>query len=643
MKEITTSEQAERAGSIDWASGPAVGALIGLVEFAFHAIRGAPLLSAALLPGVTLLYVLYWTAAGFVVAAALAVLRRVGTGFPRDRRTGPAILLAAAVAFGVLGALLAHVFVDIRRPWTTLLNLAVLAAIPPLAVLFRRFLPVGLFRRPARLPLFAAAVVLLTLPLRWMPEERSSGAPRPAEGGRAPNILLFVFDTLRFDHVGSYGYDRETTPRLDRIAAEGAVFERAYAPSSWTLPSTASILTSRYPSGHGVTHRAAALPGTVTTLPALLRGKGYRTGLFSGNPFIEPSFGFGNGFDIAVAPSKPLYLKIFYLPYYLKRTAGRLPGCADTDRWVTRYESFWRPGITEEIVPADLLASRLLRWIDDGGDHPFFAHVQFMEPHDPYVGEGRFGPVGISLAPHVGIAPVHPFDTAPRPGGDGVAVMVGRYDDDIHRADRALGAVMDGLEKRGLGEDTWIVVTSDHGEEFWDHDGWGHGNSLFEELVRVPLLFRGRGIAPGRSTAMARLVDLAPTLAAAAGAESPPEFVGVSLLPVLLGLESDTGVRESFAEVARGHGRTLRSILLEDGSKFVEARVGDRRSRMLFDLFADGEERANLLDADSPAADPWLRLLNDAAERAARGGVEAERATVDAVTEERLRALGYVD
>lgn len=628
----------------DLAAGPVVGIAIGLIEYMVHTVRGVPLLLPSLLPGMLLLYLLFWSIAGIGVTLLFLLLRQVFKGAWRDPRNGPALLAAAAIAFTVYSAACAHFFVDIRRPWTILLGTGTILLILALTPLIRSVIPARAVRRPGRLLAGAFLILLLAFPLRFLPERGTKGeAAVSGKETRGPNILLVVFDTLRFDHTGVHGYHLSTTPNIDRIASEGVLFERAYAPSSWTLPSTASILTSRYPSGHGVINRASALPPEAYTLPALLREGGYRTGLFSGNPFVEPNFGFGNGFTYLLTPSTPLYMKIFYLPYYLKKTLGRWRISEDTDRLVTAYETLWRPHLDKEWIEADLLVDGLLRWISDGKDGPFFAHVQIMEPHDPYVGEGKFGARGVTEAPHVGIAPVHPFDTVTEPSAEAKAEMIGRYDDDIWKGDLALGTLVDSLEARGILEDCWVVITSDHGEEFWDHNGWGHGNSLFEELIRVPLIFRGKGIVPCVVPSMARLIDIAPTVTEAAGMEIPDRFSGRSLLPVLFGLEMDTGIYENFAELNRATGRSVISLMRADGTKVIYARSGPDESLMYFDLSTDAGEKRDLLEEDDTLADALLRELLSAAEDAAEGLGDAAKATIDPVTERRLRALGYVD
>ncbi len=362
---IPMNEGSARLGR-DVSVGPLVGTVLALTEYIAHMVRGTPLLLPSLLPGMLILYILYWLITGLVTAVILAALRATPLRGALPERTQAALLAAAAVALTGHAVLVTHFLIDLRRPWTILLFGAALFATVPLFLLFRKVIPPSHRARPALFTLLPVLIIAVSLPLQLVPERRG-GDPSPRSGttSAGPNIFLFVFDTLRFDHTGTYGYCRATTPAIDSLARTSVVFDRAYASSSWTLPSTASLLTSRYPSNHGVQERADALSERVETLPEILRHAGYHTGLFSGNPFVEPNFGFGKGFDTIHATTRPMYLRLFYLPLYLQRTYARLGFFSgDSDRWVVRYESFWRPALKKEWIEGDELERELFRWID---------------------------------------------------------------------------------------------------------------------------------------------------------------------------------------------------------------------------------------------------------------------------------------
>ncbi|NNE10108.1 MAG: sulfatase [Gemmatimonadetes bacterium] len=626
-------------------AGCFAGVITALAECAFHLLRQAPTLLPSLLPPTLALYIFYWGIVGLLVAIVWRAVRSAGIG--KSAGPGFARVLTAgfAIAFTLHTAFTSHVIGALPRPWSTLLFAGVLALALLFAVVIQR---VRSGRALGARLMFGTVLTLflLSLPLAWIPERGAAGDGRAEEsavtGASGPNVLLVVFDTMRYDHIGSAGYARPTTPVIDSLAAGGAVFERAYAPSSWTLPSTASILTSRYPSGHGVTSPASALSHEITTLPAILRDAGYRTGLFSGNPLVEPNFGFGNGFGHVFTPSKPLMLGLFYLPRYWKRTFGRIPGMPPHDELTVRYESIWRPHVKEEWIRGGRLGAELLDWVDADGAAPFFAHVQIMEPHDPYEGTGRFGPAGVSEKPYSVGAGMHPFDVRRRVPDAEQRIMVDRYDDDVLEADRVLGEIVRGLEARGLGEETWIIVTSDHGEEFWDHDGWGHARTLFDEVIRVPLMIHGRGAVARKIPALARLIDIGPTVLAIAGRDVPPGFVGTNLLPVILGNADSTGIREAYAELWKNPARMADALVTDGGRKIIRARDGSSEEIFLFDLYADESEKVNRARGHADEVASLLERLDRIASEAGADGIRSD-ADLDEETRRRLKSLGYIE
>ncbi|HUP22330.1 MAG TPA: sulfatase [Thermoanaerobaculia bacterium] len=293
------------------------------------------------------------------------------------------------------------------------------------------------------------------------------GGPRPAR----PDVVLVVIDTLRADHVGAYGYARDTTPRLDALfAARGTLFERAYAQAPWTLPSAASYLTGRHP-GELQRSRAAGvvIPDDVPTLAERLRAGGYRTAAFVANPTLFPAAGFDRGFDT------------WWLP-------------------PARVESLARP--------AGDVVERAAPWLEAhaGAEEPFFLYLHFIDPHDPYSSPDTSGERSPFLPDYGGRLTghdVHALYLGHQALAEGEAEaaadraqITALYDSEIAWVDRALGELVDQLPPEVVRETLWIV-TSDHGEELHERGGWKHGHTLYDEQVRVPLLvrwgWRGRG------------------------------------------------------------------------------------------------------------------------------------------------------
>ncbi|HEV2845196.1 MAG TPA: sulfatase, partial [Thermoanaerobaculia bacterium] len=327
----------------------------------------------------------------------------------------------------------------------------------------------------------------------------------PVERER-PNVLFILVDTLRYDHLTPYGYKRATSPEIARVlAGKGAVVEEAYSQAPWTLPSVVSYMTSRYP-GELLSDDPAAygIPEGVPTLAAAMKALGYQTGGFVANKVIHTGNGFARGFDT------------FYSP----------------------------PSETDAVDQPDAAAlnSRALPWLEAHRNDPFFLYVHYLDPHDPYdnpdVVEGRSpfypGYKGRISGRHVqGVyAGVIPLDNPV----DDTEHLKALYDSEIRYVDRFIGRLIDSIPPHVL-ENTLIVLTADHGEEFREHGGWKHGFTLYEDQIHVPLLARwdGRIPAGSRLKGTVRLLDLLPTLVQAAGGKADASWEGIDLLPALAG------------------------------------------------------------------------------------------------------------
>jgi arylsulfatase A-like enzyme len=319
----------------------------------------------------------------------------------------------------------------------------------------------------------ALATVLLVMGVQgwsWYQEvraERSTGAEN------VPNVLVIVVDTLRADHLSGYGYSRQTSPNLDHVAQMGVLFEEAFAPASWTLPSHASLLTGRYPSEHHA--EKGPLDGRYPTISEVFRNRGYRTGAFSANSFFFcRRMGLGRGFAHFDDYSGSL------LQAAVRTCYGR-----DLEALLNRL------GL--KIFPvrrtAPEVTGSFLRWVDSKPHKPFFAVLNYFDVHDPYFPpqpyRTRFSklknPGGIideSLASHTLPA------TAEELQGE-----IDAYDGAIAYTDDQIGRLFAELKKRNLADNTLIVITADHGESFGGHGLFIHGTSLYRGQIRVPMVF----------------------------------------------------------------------------------------------------------------------------------------------------------
>lgn len=430
------------------------------------------------------------------------------------------------------------------------------------------------------------------------PETRVAWAPvtlaaPAATEPRRPNVVFILLDTVRYDHLRAYGYERDTAPQLDRhLVAHGLVAENAYSQAPWTLPSSVSYLTSRYPGELlGKDPAAYGIPAQVPSLPEIFQRLGYRTAGFIGNPTLREENGFGRGFDTFHTPT----------------------------------------GIESLYLNAGDLYRRIAPWVAAHQHEPFFLYAHFIDPHDPYAspdlvdGKSPYfdDPGGISGEWIHGVyAGVLALDDPERDRQHLMAL----YDTEIRFADQFLGHLVESLAPE-VRADTMFVFASDHGEEFFDHGGWKHGQSLYEEQIHVPLVFRWDGRIPAgrRLDATVRLLDLAPTLVAAAGGEAPADWQGVNLLPALTG-EAPAPRLAAFSQHL-AHG-PLRAAAVLDGKKMIrfnareafqpadslqkhlyEVDLARFAPVELYDLTKDGKERSNLVTTAPELATPLTPVL----------------------------------
>jgi arylsulfatase A-like enzyme len=394
------------------------------------------------------------------------------------------------------------------------------------------------------------------------------------------NLVIIGLDTVRRDHLGCYGYERNTSPNLDALAARSTLFEEVVSQSPWTLPSFVTVFTSLYPSQHTAGLRIlrggsdsetrfqmSRMSPTVHPLASMLHENGYSTGAIINAPCLAPESGTSQGFE-----------------YY--STAREFDG-----------------------RPASVTTRDALTWIDQNKDKPFFIFVHYFDPHltfsppapyDTLFDPGYRGIIGNSFD-------LNMFPRARETGFEVMKVLSkadwnhieALYDGEIAFADHAIGDLLKGLEERGLKDNTLIVAVGDHGEEFYEHGGFEHGHTLFDELIRVPLIFSLPGRLPEnlRVAAQIRLVDVLPTILDILGIESSTRLEGVSLMPLMTGLQEPRTVTSgllsqefAFSE-AMLYG-TEKACLVTGPWKLVYDI--DTEENLLFNLARDPGEQDNL-------------------------------------------------
>jgi arylsulfatase A-like enzyme len=431
----------------------------------------------------------------------------------------------------------------------------------------------------------------------------------------AKNVVVLVIDTLRADKLRPFNPNtRVKTPAIDRFALEGAVFELAQAPENWTKPSVASILTGLHPLTHQQKTGEAALPSSALLLSEHLKDNGFSTGSFIANGYVSDRFGFDQGWD--------------------------------------DYTNYIREGKSTE---AKDVFSEAGNWIETHKDERFFAYVQTIDPHVPYDPPGEYlrmydpseysGQVrprmtGELLEKAKRRPPQVVFDERDKRRIEAL------HDGEITQHDHFFGEFLDRLAALGLSDDTLVVVTSDHGEEFDDHGSWGHGHSVYQELLHVPLMFRLPERIQGATKVSAAVstLDISATVTELLGVPAMPNNEGHSLVGVMRGeapsrpmvafsdFQDDRRVitTEQWKLILRGNLTSTMFDLRADPKEMTQLDasaipIGRRYSRMLLGQFLGATDRSNWLSAEQ------------------KGGTELKRedAEMDDTIRDQLRALGY--
>jgi arylsulfatase A-like enzyme len=441
-------------------------------------------------------------------------------------------------------------------------------------------------------------------------------ATRHTGAAPRPNVVLISIDTLRADHLSCYGYARATSPHVDALAAQGARFERAWSTTSWTLPAHLSMLTGEHVSAHGVCDDRLwdvvgkpggppALPLCGTFLPELLRAVGYRTGGFYSWKYLEPRFGFGPGFEVYERIGHSVYSHPQHAERFEKlRAAGDK---AAIEEWRAREPLLFddqRPTAGETVDAA-------LAWLDTvapssasavpktpaQASEPFFLFLHLFDVHDAYRPpppfDARFtdpayaGPItGDQVS-----SPTSPV--VPGMAKADLEQLVALYDGEIAWVDTQVQRVLDALEARGSADDTLVILTSDHGEEFFEHGHKTHRTQLHPESLRVPLVMRWPGrIAPGtRVTGNAGLIDIVPTLCELLDLAVPSGVSGTSLASALASgrVDADRDVLGELFCFAPPGGAPVRKLSLVRGDEqfLIEVDPGGARRALRHDLAAD--------------------------------------------------------
>ena len=422
---------------------------------------------------------------------------------------------------------------------------------------------------------------------------------------KKPNIILITLDTTRADRLGCYGYRRQTSPNIDKLADESVLYTRAIAPSSWTLPSHASLFTGKFTSSHGArydpegpllltdaisgpkswdVYRARGLAQNEVTLAEVLKETGYTTAAVVGGPWLKRIFGLNKGFD-------------YYNDSQISTVNGRL---------------------------ADQVTACALNWLKRTREKKFFLFLNYFDPHGPYSPpEGfalRFLPKGTNFA---GRKPTL---------GETNAL----YDAEILYMDHYVGLLLQKLKAENLYNNTLIIVTSDHGELFGEHGKFGHGHYLYQEELHVPLFIKypAGEVSPKRTDLRLQLTDILPMICERVGITIPGNIQGTSPSQIKHPI-----IAETYPLPLVSKDGSWQSIF-EGDFKFI---WNSKDQHMLFNLKDDPEENVNIIGQDSKRTEGMMTQLEQYLAKLPKPGLAVPAGEPDDQTKEALKSLGYVN
>jgi arylsulfatase A-like enzyme len=443
------------------------------------------------------------------------------------------------------------------------------------------------------------------------------------KGSTGNNIILISLDTLRADHLGCYGYERETSPAIDTLAEDSALFLNTYSSSPWTLSSHVSLLTSLNPMRHGVHYENEKMDSSLVTLADLLRQEGFACSAFTGGGFVNSVYGFSKGFDSYGQSSRGIRQK-------------------DSAEWI---------------------CASVLDWIDDHRDRDFFLFIHTYQPHNPFSSPPPFNSFfldeddrwdEIDMLEYVG-GKKGIFKKLPDRERRNI---VNLYDGEIRYTDaKLIGPLMERLKELGIYDSSLIILTSDHGEEFYDHNGWEHGHTLYDELLKVPLIIKlpESQFAKTRISTIVRLIDVMPTILDEQGISvSGLDLDGKSLVPVLRGKEVadrrfvaykadnilDSHVPQKLSVNEERNKLILNRSFTAQQLDFFAFPPPEPVPVELYDLSESPAEKKNIVDEKPRIASRLVQLINDLYAKIKEG--KSEKADIDKELLEQLRALGYL-
>lgn len=459
--------------------------------------------------------------------------------------------------------------------------------------------------------------------------------------GPAKNVIIILVDCLRADHLGCYGYTRKTSPFIDDIARSGIIFENCISPSSWTVPSVASLFTGLYPQQHGINKSGIIIIESLTTLQEVLEEQAVTTAAFVTNNFLNSKFGYAKGFHY--------YFDYYCQPVFKEYLASRLfffnallyfKNEIFNPRLV-QHHRYWSLGVPpfnlKGMLTSEMVTDDVLEWIQINRDKPFYIYIHYMDLHGPYDVMG---------------SPV--FDNKTYPTQSRKEKTINVYDGRIVYVDKQIHRIWEYLNQLNMSEKTLLIITADHGNEFYDHKGRGHGHTLYEELIRVPLIVVNPYLPKigQRVEKQVSLIDIPTTVLDFINLKPPEQMKGESLLTLstdsLHGLEpsydlsyTKSGKRRLRTKAGRSRIRRviLESLRVDNKWKII---VGSDGKTELYNLKKDKKEQKDLSDIKPFMVEVLKKKLAEESSKLKSLAPKKEEHKLSPDVKNKLRALGYL-
>jgi choline-sulfatase len=430
-----------------------------------------------------------------------------------------------------------------------------------------------------------------------------TGTPKEA----APNVLFIVIDTLGARHMSVYDPTLNTTPAMARLAEKSLVFEKAYSTAPWTKPAISSMFTSLYPRQHTVQKLKSEFPDRFITMADILKKKGYATDAVISHTLLKEGTGFEKGFDSYI---------------------------------LAPFEGNVHNAIVGKAV-SDLAIKRVKSHFEDENKKPFFQFLHYFDPHFNYQHHPEFdrsswykGPI----TPGMGFRDLR--KRIPELTEDDRKYLVDLYHEEIEYTDVQVSRVLETYKEMGILDNTIVIITADHGEEFLEHGELGHTRTLYDELIHVPLIIYWSKIAePKRVKENVSIVDILPTVLTSIGFDPlPPHFEGISLISG--NKLADLPKRHIFSEVDFKSSaiEAIKSGVIRENHKLIDDHLNEEKK--IFDLEKDPAELSNIIEKEEELANDLQLFLDEHIET---GSGESGEGLVHTEEDlEQLRSLGYL-